>query len=174
MVAEMARSPLADAFAHHVWATNRLIDASVELTDEQLESTATGTYGSIIETLRHVVATDRAYLAVLSGGRVDRTVEEGMSLAAARSVKELNGAEWARVVAELDDPDRVVVRQRPDGSANRSPAGIRLAQALHHGTDHRSQICTILTTLGIEPPDIDVWEFGVQHGRVEEVPAPTT
>jgi uncharacterized damage-inducible protein DinB len=47
--------------------------------------------------------------------------------------------------------------------------GIRLAQALHHGTDHRSQICTALTALGVEPPDIDLWAFGEQHGRVIEV-----
>jgi uncharacterized damage-inducible protein DinB len=48
--------------------------------------------------------------------------------------------------------------------------GIRLAQALHHGTDHRSQICTTLTTLGVEPPSIDVWDFGARDGRVIEIP----
>jgi uncharacterized damage-inducible protein DinB len=37
---------------------------------------------------------------------------------------------------------------------------------VHHGTDHRSQICTALTTLGIEPPSIDVWDYGEQDGRV--------
>jgi uncharacterized damage-inducible protein DinB len=41
---------------------------------------------------------------------------------------------------------------------------------VHHGTDHRSQVCTALTTLGIEPPLIDVWDFGEQDGRVLEVP----
>ena len=46
--------------------------------------------------------------------------------------------------------------------------GIRLAQAIHHGTDHRSQICTALTMLGIEPPFIDVWAFGAETGRVVE------
>ncbi|TMB83801.1 MAG: damage-inducible protein DinB [Chloroflexi bacterium] len=170
----MPRSPLADAFAHHVWATLSLIDTCEVITDEQLQASAPGVYGSIIDTLRHIVASDRGYLAVVSGGRVERMDDERLTLAAARSVMELDGEEWARVLAELDDPERIVVRQRPDGSANRSPAGIRLAQALHHGTDHRSQICTILTTLGIEPPDIDVWEFGVQHGRVQEVAAPAT
>ena len=40
--------------------------------------------------------------------------------------------------------------------------GIRLAQAIHHGTDHRSQVCTALTTLGIEPPAIDVWDYADQ------------
>jgi uncharacterized damage-inducible protein DinB len=47
-----------------------------------------------------------------------------------------------------------------------APLGIRLAQALHHGTDHRSQVCTALTTLGIEPPAIDLWDYGALDGRV--------
>jgi uncharacterized damage-inducible protein DinB len=48
--------------------------------------------------------------------------------------------------------------------------GIRLAQVLHHGTDHRSQVCTALTTLGIEPPAIDVWDYGDSVGRVSDGP----
>jgi uncharacterized damage-inducible protein DinB len=40
---------------------------------------------------------------------------------------------------------------------------------LHHGTDHRSQICTALTALGVEPPGIDAWAYGLQAGRVVEV-----
>ncbi len=51
-----------------------------------------------------------------------------------------------------------------------APLGIPLARAVHHGTDHRSRICTALTTLGVEPPYIDVWDFGEQDGRVVEVP----
>jgi uncharacterized damage-inducible protein DinB len=47
--------------------------------------------------------------------------------------------------------------------------GIQLAQVLHHGTDHRSQVCTALTALGVEPPTIDVLEFGIQVGRVVEI-----
>jgi uncharacterized damage-inducible protein DinB len=41
---------------------------------------------------------------------------------------------------------------------------------LHHGTDHRSQLCTALTTLGVEPPNIDVWAYGEEIGRVVEIP----
>ena len=57
----------------------------------------------------------------------------------------------------------------------RSPSatiGIRLAQVLHHGSDHRGQICTALTSLGVEPPAIDVWDYGETIGRVTEIPAP--
>jgi uncharacterized damage-inducible protein DinB len=57
-----------------------------------------------------------------------------------------------------------------EGYERDASIGIRLAQALNHGTDHRSQICTALTTLGVEPPGIDVWEFGMQTGRVIDIP----
>jgi uncharacterized damage-inducible protein DinB len=56
------------------------------------------------------------------------------------------------------------------GYVRDAPIGIRLAQAIHHGTDHRSQICTALTTLGVEPPVIDVWGLGTETGRVVDIP----
>ena len=61
------------------------------------------------------------------------------------------------------------MRHREDGSETHAPLGIRLAQVVHHGTDHRSQICTVLTTLGIEPPPIDVWDFADHDGRAATV-----
>ncbi len=56
-----------------------------------------------------------------------------------------------------------------DGYERHIAMGIQLAQVLHHGTDHRSQVCTALTALGVEPPTIDVLEFGTQEGRVVEI-----
>jgi uncharacterized damage-inducible protein DinB len=79
-----------------------------------------------------------------------------------------HGAAWSWILAEDPDPDAFVVGYGDDGAEVRSTKGIRLAQALHHGTDHRSQIFTALTTLGIEPPGIDVWEYGERVGRVVE------
>ena len=83
---------------------------------------------------------------------------------------EEHGAAWSQLLASDPDPEAVLTRQREDGSETHAPLGIRLAQALHHGTDHRSQICTALTTLGVEPPFIDVWDFGLEDDRVVEVP----
>ena len=166
----MTKSLLADAFTHHVWATLRLIDACGSLTPEQLGTGVPGTYGSIIETMRHLVRADVSYLVALTGGRVATVDEDGMDLAALRATTETNGAAWASLLAEDLDPDVVVTRHRDDGSQSLAPMGIRLAQALHHGTDHRSQICTALTLLGIEPPPIDVWDFADQDGRLSETP----
>jgi uncharacterized damage-inducible protein DinB len=93
-----------------------------------------------------------------------------MGLAELRAVMEANGAAWSTVLGGELDPDAILVRHRDDGSEFHAPRGVRLAQVLHHGTDHRSQICTALTTLGLEPPEIDVWDFAWEQGRVQEVP----
>lgn len=172
----MSRPILADAFAHHVWATVRLLDACAALEPEQLDATAAGTYGSIVSTLRHLVRADTIYLSVLSGGTVpvpDEEDEATLSLADLRAAMVADGAAWSDLVAGDLDADLDMVRRREDGSASHAPVGVRLAQALHHGSDHRSQVCTALTTLGIEPPDIDVWEFAYTDGRLLEIPAPS-
>ncbi len=169
--AEVGRSLLADAFAHHVWATLRVIDACLALDPEQLATAVPGTYGSILDTVRHIVGADRSYLHTLSGGGLPAIDEDGMDLPGLRATMADDDGVWSRVLAQDPDPEAVVVRKRDDGSETYAPIGIRLAQVLHHGTDHRSQVCTALTTLGVEPPEIDVWDFGQQDGRVSETPA---
>ena len=167
----MPRSPLDDAFAHHTWATLRLIDACAPLTPEQLETTVPGTYGTVIGTFRHLVGADSWYRFRLLGDRyppIGDEEEAAMDLAAVRSLVEEIGGTWAGVYGR--DADEMVSVERDDGSATHAPVGIRIAQILHHGTDHRSQICTALTQLGIEPPEIDLWAYGVETGRVTEVP----
>jgi uncharacterized damage-inducible protein DinB len=165
----MSRPLLADGFGHHVWATVRLIDVCLGLTPEQLETSVPGTYGSILDTMRHLVGSDASYLHVLSDGRLSEFDEGGLDLPALREAMERNGPEWASFVAQDLDADAMVARHRDDGTDSYVPLGVRLAQALHHGTDHRSQICTALTTLGIDPPEIDVSDFARQDGRVNVV-----
>ena len=166
----MSRSLLADAFAHHVWATLRLVDTCLALSPEQLATVVPGTYGSIIDTMRHLVGADSSYLFALTGGRVPVIDADQMDLPELRTAMEGNGAAWSSLLARDLDPDFVVVRHRDDRSESHAPMGVRLAQALHHGTDHRSQVCTALTTLALEPPAIDVWDYAEQDGRLVEIP----
>ncbi len=172
----MSRSVLSDAFGHHNWATLRLIDACMALTPEQLATPVPGTFGSIIDTLRHLVGADCSYLELLSDGKVtaiDEDEEGVLDLIALRLAMEANGPMWAQVLAGDLDPDQVIVRRHADGSESHAPLGIRLAQVIHHGTDHRSQVCTALTNLGMTPPDIDAWDYAHDGGRLLDVPAPT-
>jgi uncharacterized damage-inducible protein DinB len=165
----MSRSILDDAFGHHVWATLTLIDTCLALPPEQLGTSVPGTYGSIIDTMRHTVGADAGYLFAVTGGRSPLIDAEPMDLAELRVVMERHEAAWSSFLSGDLDPDVVVIRRRDDGSEGHAPLGIRLAQALHHGTDHRSQICTALTTLGVEPPAIDVWDFAWKDGRLVEI-----
>ena len=159
---------LADAFGHHIWATLRIIDACAALDPAQLETNAPGTYGPIIDTLRHLVGADCGYLFALTDGRTAEVEEDRMDLAALRSVIKANAAEWTAVLAAATDPELDVVRHRDDGTDSHAPTCVRLAQAIHHGTDHRSQICTALTSLGVTPPEIDVWDYADSQGRLTE------
>jgi uncharacterized damage-inducible protein DinB len=165
----MTRSLLADAFDHHVWATLRVMDACDALTPEQLQTNVPGTYGTILDTMRHTVGADCSYLFVIGGGSHPRIDEDDMDLAQLRAEMEANGPAWTEVLKQDLDPDEMLVRRWDDGSSTTASKGLRLAQALHHGTDHRSQVCTALTQLGIEPPLIDLWDFGNETGRVTEV-----
>jgi uncharacterized damage-inducible protein DinB len=165
-------SLLTDAFEHHAWATRRLLDTCLALTPEQLATTVPGTFGSIVQTMRHLVSADASYLALLNGDRSLEIEEEGSELGDLPTAADRIAAGWTAVLEQRLDPTAVVVRHRDDGSEAHAPLGIRLAQVVHHGTDHRSQVCTALTTLGIEPPEIDVWSFARAHDRFREVPPP--
>ena len=165
----MPASVLADGFAHHVWATDRLLEACAALSPEQLQAPAPGAYGSVAATLRHLVATDVWYLTffpVEQPPAIDENAE--VSLDDLRAAIARNGPLWSSVVAAAVDGDEAIV-EHGDGWEFHSPLGLRLAQALHHGTDHRSQVCTALTSFGIEPPEIDLWAYGWAAERTREV-----
>jgi uncharacterized damage-inducible protein DinB len=166
----MSRSLFDDAVAHHVWATLRLIDACLPLSRELLDAPVPGTYGSILETTRHLVEADTYYLGHLTSDPAREIDSGGMGLRELRAAMEADQRTWLELLAQEPEADGVVRDVDEEGYQRDASIGIRLAQAIHHGTDHWSQICTALTTLGLEPPLIDVWAFGEQTGRVVEVP----
>jgi uncharacterized damage-inducible protein DinB len=170
----MTNTILADAFGHHTWATLVLLDVCADLTEEQLATTVPGTYGSLIGTLRHTVAADAGYLDLLAPGEVTSIDEEdALGVTELRATMAACGEAWQRLVAGTLDGAVPVTRHRDDGSTSTAPLSIRIVQVIHHGTDHRSQVCTALTSLGIEPPEIDAWAYAWKDDRLTETP-PTT
>lgn len=161
-------SLLDDAFAHHIWATERLIDACATLTREQLATSTPGTYGSILATLAHLVSSDGWYLSFFRAQPAPIDEESNVTLADLRAAIAANGAIWRDILAADPDPEADLV-ERGDEWEFHQPAGLRLAQAIHHGTDHRSQVGTALTSLGIEPPEIDLWAYGEATGRTRAI-----
>jgi uncharacterized damage-inducible protein DinB len=163
---------LADAFAHHVWASIQVLDACAALDDAQLATTMPGTYGSILETIRHLVDGDVFYLNVLHGGEPVPFDKDASDIPTLRAVMAGHEAAWQALIAGDLDPATVVVEHEDSGFDTHAPLGIRLAQALYHGTDHRSQVCTALTSIGVEPPGVEVWDFANLDGRYFTVPTP--
>jgi uncharacterized damage-inducible protein DinB len=160
-----------DAFAHHLWATDKLLEFCEALREEQLAHHAPGTYGSIIATLRHVVSADRWYLTFFSPSiaSLPEIDEEGdTTVSQLREASLQHAAAWSEVLGGEPDAEADVAEIDSKWEFH-VPVGIRLAQATHHGTDHRSQVCTALSTLGIEPPEIDVWAYGDATGRTRAV-----
>src|SRR5579859_2350476 len=105
----MRGSLLDDAFAHHTWATLRLIDTCRTLRPEQLATAVPGTYGSILETMRHLVGADASYLLVLTGERVVDVDADHLDLPELGAAMERHGAAWSRLLGNDLDPDLVMV-----------------------------------------------------------------
>ena len=160
----MTATLLDDAMAHHIWATETLIDASKNLTPEQLSTPAPGTYGSILDTFRHLVISDCWYLTFFRDDPQRLNEGADVGLDELRSTIRSNGRDWMELLASGPDGETDVV-EHGGGWDFHSPLGFRLAQVVQHGNDHRSQICTALTSFGIEPPEIDLWAYGEATGR---------
>jgi uncharacterized damage-inducible protein DinB len=157
---------LLEAFRHNGWATRQLLAFCRNLPEEQLAASATGSYGSIRATFNHLVLADGRYLRRLAGGApawVDRPDDAELDELAAWA--EEAGQLWERLLSGPVDAERVLV---VDDGALEVRAGVVVAQALHHGNAHREQICAVLTSLGIEPPDIQPWEYAWVAGRIWE------
>ena len=163
----MSGSILSAGFGHNTWATLQVIDACTGLSVDQLQTNAPGTRGPVIDTLRHIVAAEAVDLEIATGARADDL--EHSSPLELRHAAERIGTAWSRFLSGPIDPDEMVREvDETDGYERTAPLGFRLAGTLNHGTDHRSQVCTALTTLGVEPPKIDVMNYGLAVGRVTE------
>jgi uncharacterized damage-inducible protein DinB len=113
----------------------------------------------------HLVGSDAWYLFVLNGDRSLLIDEDQANLYELSAAMERTGLAWSALLAGNPDSAAVVTEvDEDDGFQKRAPIGIRLAQVLPHGTDHSSQICTALTSLGVKPLNIDAWDYGLDDG----------
>src|SRR5829696_8684080 len=109
--AEMNGSLLNEAFGHHVWATLEVLDVCARLDEDQLATTVPGTFGTIIDTLRHTVGADVSYLTVFDQGGPAFEDEETADIPAMRTAMEAMSAAWERLLATELDPMTPVTRQ---------------------------------------------------------------
>jgi len=63
---------LTTMFSHNLWANLRLLERCAELDSEQLDATMSGGFGSIRDTLQHIVTSELSYFSRISTGQPSR------------------------------------------------------------------------------------------------------
>jgi uncharacterized damage-inducible protein DinB len=151
-------TPLEEAFQHHLWATEKLIEHLRGLPEDALGAGGEGVYGDVLATLSHMLGADGRYLTYLEGDSPPATGDTTRSLDELADEVRDHAVRWRTALDRVDELDITLARR---GERPEMPHATNLlfAQALHHGTDHRTQICTVLSSNGFESPDLDVWEY---------------
>ena len=146
-------------FRHHLWANTRLFERCGELTNEQLDSSITGVFGSIRDTLLHIVRAERSYFSRISTGKPFNHSADAPPMTVSDMIAAIGTTgegllAWAPKIQEND-----TVEIDWDGTPREVPKMIILNQVINHATEHRSQIMSIMTQIGIEPPDVSSWSY---------------
>ena len=151
---------LTTLFSHNLWANVRILEQCAGLTGEQLDATISGAFGSIRDTLQHIVTSEQSYFYRIRTGQPLHRPEDALPMTIAEMVESVRTSgsgliEWAPKV-QADDTVQV---DWEDGTLREVPKTIYLTQVINHATEHRAQIMAILTQLGIQPPDLDSWSY---------------
>jgi uncharacterized damage-inducible protein DinB len=156
----MTENILEKLFEHNNWANTQIIKACSVLSDEQLDAAPqSATEGSIRSTLSHLVTSQQGYLRLLT-----LPLEERLDPVPAPPFAELqrsantSGEALLTISRDLSIVSGKGRLQTRDGWL--IEPWILLVQIINHATEHREQIKSMLTSLGVTPPSIDGWDYG--------------
>jgi uncharacterized damage-inducible protein DinB len=153
----MTETFLVKLFEHNNWANQKIIGACYGLSDEQLDTEPHSvTKGNIRETLSHLVTSQRGYLALLTLPLEERPTFP-LEFAALRESARMSG-EGLLALAEGEQKPFEARLKTKDGF--HTEPWVVMLQVINHATEHREQIKSMLSALGVTPPDIDGWDYG--------------
>jgi len=159
---------LAKIFEHNNWANQKIIEACSALIDEQLDTPPqSATEGTIRSTLLHLVSAQNGYLRILTLPLEERQKWVEITFAEAQGSLKSSGEkllELARDISKL--PETRI--QTKDGYY--VEAWVLMVQIINHATEHREQIKSMLTALGVTPPSIDGWDYGDVSNALVPIP----
>ena len=151
---------LTTLFSHNLWANVRILEQWANLTSEQLDATISGAFGSIRDTLQHIVTSEQSYLyRIRTGQPLDRP-EDAAPLTIAEMLESVRASgagliEWAPRVQAGD----TVQVDWDNGMIREVPKAFYLTQVINHATEHRAQVMAIMTQFGLQAPDLDTWSY---------------
>lgn len=153
----MADNILLKLFEHNNWANMRIIQACSLLSDEQLDAEPqSATKGSIRGTLTHLVSSQRGYLALLTLPADQRP----RTPLAFTELQESLATSGEGLVALVRDQAGILPERLQTTDGYYVEPWVVLLQVINHATEHREQIKSMLSALGVTPPDMDGWDYG--------------
>lgn len=154
----MTENILGKLFEHNNWANLRIIQACSVLSDEQLDAEPrSATKGSLRVTLLHLVASQRGYLSLLTLP-VEARPTVPLTFAELQESANISGEGLLALVRDAPVIPLKTRLQTKDGFF--VEPWVVMVQIINHATEHREQICSMLSALGVTPPDLDGWAYG--------------
>jgi uncharacterized damage-inducible protein DinB len=158
-----------DLFRHNTWANLQLIGVCSGLTPDQMAVNVDGTYGNIRDTLVHLVGGEEGYLRRLTGERRRDEMPEG-SWPGFEELRDRAAESGSALEQESarNDVDRIVRWTGGDGVRRAMRAALLLTQSINHSTEHRAHVMTVLTQVGVQPPELDGWTYAIETDQLVE------
>jgi uncharacterized damage-inducible protein DinB len=159
-------SVLVALFQHNAWANLKMLDFCAGLSDEQLGATAVGTYGSIRDTLLHLVRAEVRYVEHVNGKLTQNPPPKDQfpSFEVLRDAVRWAGDELLQ--SALSARADTIVTQRQPKVIEKYKLADLMIQAVSHSIEHRTQVSAIVTQLGLEPPDLSGWQWMDEKGEL--------
>lgn len=155
----------------NAWANQRLYDTVAKLTDAERRFDRKAFFGSIHNTLNHLMVGDRIWLGRLEGKdpgikALDQILyDDFAALGKARAAED---ERFVRLVDSYrpDDLQRPITFRRLAGGGAEKTLSVEniLLTLLNHQTHHRGQVHAMLTAAGVTPPPMDVIDFMGEKG----------
>lgn len=146
---------------YSAWASQRLVAAASTLTPEQLTRDFGTSDKSVLGTLAHVHAADRAWF-----GRIHGTPPAVFFDPAADLHLEVLQRDWPALLGRwvgwadgLADSSASVVYQDLQGRTHSTPLWQIVLHLVNHATHHRGQVAGMLRAMGQPPPPLDLIRY---------------
>jgi uncharacterized damage-inducible protein DinB len=150
-------------FEHNNWANQRILDACLALTDEQLDAVPRSVVkGTIRETLSHLVNSQAGYLSLLTLPVEERQYSPVEFSELQESLRK-SGEGLLALARGQREPLAPRLRTRDEYLVD---PWVVMLQVINHAYEHREQICSILNALGVIPPDMDGWSYSEAAGAL--------